>query len=198
MGAGALSDDSVAMAAKKVVPIYVDCTTQGAHQDLIAKYGVPGYPTMIYVDPSGKAIGQMRSLDASAFVRDFEALAKEFPGKGSLWAGSLASALDLGRKKKRPVAVYLSPPGEDLEKLPKAVGDRRNKAFWVLLPANEETLRQYGVEAGPALVLLDPKLEKPETEPLARIERFEKFEQLAKSFDEALRPKPKPRPAEPT
>lgn len=175
-----------------MVPIYVDCTTKGAHQDLMAQYGVRGFPTMLYVDPTGKKLGEMRDRSAAALARDFDALAKQYPGKGSMWAGSLPTAIEGAKKKKKLVAVYLTGESDDLGKLAKSLGDRRTKFFWVLEAGSEEAMKEWGVEGFPAVVLLDPALEEPKKAPVAKIVRFEKPEALNKSLDEALRPKPKP------
>lgn len=191
MNAGAFSNDKVVAAAQRVVPILVDCSAKGQNEELQQKYGVQGYPTAIYVDPEGKQIREMGSRDAGAIVSEIEGMAKKYPGRPSIWQGSFKAAVALGKQAKRPVAVYVADPKDDLlklnAKLMKDLGDRKTKFLWVLEIGHEAALKTYGVEAAPAVIVVDPKAEDPLKEPLGRlaIKADEKADVLNKALDEA-------------
>ena len=59
LAAGALSDDKVVESFKGVLPVVVDCTAEGAHQDLKERYKVSGYPTLVFLDHEGKLVGSV-------------------------------------------------------------------------------------------------------------------------------------------
>ena len=46
-----------AQAPTALVTIYVDCTAKGSHPELQQKYGVSGYPTVLFVGPDGATVG---------------------------------------------------------------------------------------------------------------------------------------------
>lgn len=181
------------MTTTRVVPILVDCSKQGQNADLQQKYKIEGYPTVVYVDPEGKMIKEMGSRDASAICKEIEGLAAKFPGKPTIWQNSRKAALDAAKKAKKPVAVYLVDPKADLAKLTtklaKDLGDRKTKFLWVLETAKEETLKEFGVEAAPAVIVLDPAKEDSAKEPVAKIavKDDDKAEVLNKALDEAAK-----------
>src|SRR5688500_6928763 len=144
MGAAALSDDKVAAVAQRIVPIYVDCTKKGENSDLLARYKVQGYPTVLYTDADGNSLREMQSRDAAAIVKDIETVAAKVAPRPSIWQPSVAVAREIGRKAKKPVAVYFVDPKSDLAKvhakLMKDLGDRKTKFLWVLESGQEAML----------------------------------------------------------
>lgn len=177
-------------AAQTVVPILVDCSENGQNEALQQKYKVEGYPTILYVDPDGKQIKEMGSRDAGPVAKEIEGVAAKFPPRPSIWQSSMKSAVEMGKKAKKPVAVYLADPKADLArvnaKLMKDLGDRKAKFLWVLQIAKAESLKAHGLENAPAVVVYDPKAEQ---EPLARIgiKEGDKADVLNKALDEAAK-----------
>jgi hypothetical protein len=177
MGAAALSDDLVVAASQRIVPIYVDCTKKGDNADLLTKYGVRGYPTVIYTDADGTPIREMQNRDAPAIVKDIETVAGKVAPRPTIWQPSIAFAREVGKKAKKPIAVYFADPKSDLvkvnAKLMKELGDRKTKFLWVLAPGQ------------PGVHVLDPK----EEEPLARIsiKDDDKADVLNKALDDAAK-----------
>jgi len=176
-------------AAQRIVPVLVDCSERGQNEDLLKKYGVQGFPTVIYADPDGKQIKEMDSRDAGTIVKDIDNLSKKHPGRPSIWQSSTKAAVDLGKQVKKPVAVYLAEPKEDLAKLTaklmKDLGDRKTKFLWVLELGKDDVLKKYAVDAAPAVVVLDPKAD----EPLAKIpvKADDKADVLNKALDDAAK-----------
>ncbi|MBI4566204.1 MAG: hypothetical protein HY716_16080 [Planctomycetes bacterium] len=191
MKAGAFSNQKLAEPTSKIVPILVDLTQRGAHSDLTEKYGVRGIPRVVYTDPDGSVIKEMTGRDVNSIIKDIAEVFGRFPGKGSNWESSLKSALERGKKDKKPVALALVAEDEDLvkwdAKLMKAVGARKKKFSWVLDVAEESTLKKYDLEKGPAVVILNPKTE--EVLGKAAIEEDGKFDELNKALDEAAKKK---------
>jgi hypothetical protein len=101
-------------------------------------------------------------------------------------AGGLALAQEHGGK-----VDWIRDPEFGLikAKLAKDLGDRKGKFLWVLELGKPETLKGYGAEAAPAVVVLDPKAPDPSAEPVARIAVREKDKPdvLNKALDEAAK-----------
>jgi hypothetical protein len=189
MGAAALSDDRVVAASLRIVPIYVDCTKKGDNADLLAKYNVRGYPTVIYTDADGAQLREMQNRDAPGIVKDIETVAGKVAPRPTIWQPSIAFAREIGKKGKKPIAVYFVDPKADLAKvhlkLMKDLGDRKTKFLWVLESGQEQSLKKHQLESAPAVIVLDPKAD----EPLARIpiREDEKADVLNRALDEAAK-----------
>jgi hypothetical protein len=176
-----------------VIPILVDCSKNGQNGDLQTKYKVEGYPTVVYVDPEGKLIKEMGSREAASIVKEIEGLAAKYPGRPTMWQSSRKVALEAGKKAKKPVAIYLAGDKEDTAKLTtklmKDLSERKTRFLWVLETATEETLKEFGVEAASTVVILNPSLEDPLKEPVAKIavKAEDKVDVLNKALDEAVK-----------
>lgn len=77
LSAGAFSDDAVVAATKGVVCVYVDCDWGRAHGDLIEKYGVRAFPTVVYCDADGEEVGRMQTFDAEVIAGEITRLARD-------------------------------------------------------------------------------------------------------------------------
>lgn len=174
-------------AAKLVVPVLVDCSNKGSHEDLMKKYAVQGYPTVVYADPEGKKTGEMNSRDAGPIVNEIQGIAKKFPGRPSIWQNSAAGCAEMAKRSKKPIAVYVAEDGADLLKLAlklqKDLGDRRTKFLWVMEHA---TAKDRGLEDPSGVIVLDPsKLEEPAEK--IGVQSGDKPEVLNKALDEAAK-----------
>jgi hypothetical protein len=185
----------VAAAARKVVPVIIDCSEKGSQDALMAKYGVEGYPTVVYVDPEGKKLKEMGSRDAKAIIGDIEGLAAQYAGQPSLFQNSVSGAIAAAKASKTPlpVVVYLAEEAADMVKtyvkVAKDLSARKGKFLFVLGVANKPALEANGLEKGPAAVVLDPTSEKPRETPIAKIpiDAASKPADLTKSLDEAAK-----------
>ena len=189
LGATALSDEKVAAAAQRLVPVYVDCTKKGEQTELLTRYKVQGFPTILYLDPEGNLIREMDSRDASGIIKDIDVVVGKVPPRATLWQPSVTVAKEGAKKVRKPVAIYLVDPKSDLAKmnakLMKELGDRKTKFLWVLESGQAAVLKKYDVEAAPTVVVVDPRTD----EALARIalKDDDKPDVLNKALDEALK-----------
>lgn len=178
LGATAFSDDKVVAASQRLIPVYVNSTRKGEHQELRIRYKVQAYPAVLYVDPEGGLIREMDNRDAAGVVRDIDFVTAKVPPRATMWSISIAAAREAGKKARKPVAVVSVDPRADLAKLnaklTKDLGDRKTKFFWVLEPGPESAVR-----------VLDPANE----ETLVRIpfKEEDKPEALNKALDDAAK-----------
>ncbi len=54
------------------MPILVDCSTRGAHEALLNRYGVRGFPTLLFVNSQGEPVGRMSRRDAATLSAQIE------------------------------------------------------------------------------------------------------------------------------
>jgi hypothetical protein len=51
----------VVEASKRLVPVLVDCSKRGANADWMSRYGVRGFPTVIFLDSTGRQLEELGS-----------------------------------------------------------------------------------------------------------------------------------------
>jgi hypothetical protein len=59
----------------------VDCDWGRKNRDVSDKYGVRGYPTVLFTDPEGKVVERLGSRDAAAVLAQIEGAAGRSPPK---------------------------------------------------------------------------------------------------------------------
>lgn len=64
-------------AARGLVPVLVDCTRRDAHAELRQRYGVTGYPTVLFLTSRGEPIAALGRRDPEAVKAQFETIARE-------------------------------------------------------------------------------------------------------------------------
>lgn len=142
---GAFSDPGVVQAAAGLVPIYVDCSADGAFPELRQKYSVSGYPTVVFADPSGAPIERMNERDAPGVKAHMDQIVARF-------APAPRAPRKPGSTEAAP-PVELSPPGARVpvteattieEGLAKARED--NKLLAVIYTDDAQVARQQAVE----------------------------------------------------
>ena len=61
--------------------IFVDCDWGKKNKDISTKYGVRGYPTVIFADPEGKELERLGKRDAQSVAAQIESVSQKYPGK---------------------------------------------------------------------------------------------------------------------
>jgi thioredoxin-related protein len=56
--------------------VFVDCDWGKKNNDVSTKYGVRGYPTVVFTDPDGKEVSRLMQRDAASVIAMIEAAAK--------------------------------------------------------------------------------------------------------------------------
>jgi hypothetical protein len=119
---GAFSDKGVALAAQKIVPILVDCNWGKSYKDISGRYGIRGYPTVVFADPEGNEIGRMRARKPEAIIKQIESVAGRFPG-GPAWIESIDEALKEAAKSSKPVLILTGDGEKAMQSTQKAFSD---------------------------------------------------------------------------
>lgn len=159
----------MAAAAKGLVAIYVDCTKDGAHQDLMTKYAVRGFPTVIFTDPEGKQVGQMTDRSPAGLKAQIEQVIQRHKRAG-FPEGTLDEAAAAAREGTKLLAVLFVEEGDSdgLTAMTAAVyGDAaleqlRGRFQWVKRPLKEAKkatpeAKSFKASKSPTLVLIDPR-----------------------------------------
>jgi thiol-disulfide isomerase/thioredoxin len=189
LGTTVLADDKVVAATQRLIPVYLDCTKKGDNTELMTRYKVQGFPTILYVDADGGVLREMESRDASAIVKDIDAVIAKVAPRTTLWQPSIALAKEAAKKAKKAVAIYLADPKADLlkasAKLSKDLGDRKTRFAWILESGQPATLKKYDVETASMVIVVDPRTD----DVLAKIliKDDDKPEALNKALDDAAR-----------
>lgn len=53
----------------------MDCDWGKKNNDVSGKYGVRGYPTVIFTDPDGKEVDRVKARDAATIVSQIDSVA---------------------------------------------------------------------------------------------------------------------------
>lgn len=161
-------------ATKTIVPILVDCTSAQANGDLKKKYGITGFPTVLFVDGEGNKVeelgsrapeavkGQILAVAAKYGVKVFEDLSLEDARKAAAERGKLLAILflDESNPKFEPANLYLMS-----ELVAKDAEEVRAQFVFVQRPLLEggkptDEAKAYGApKASPVLLLVDPSVE---------------------------------------
>lgn len=185
MSAGAFSDPAVVEASKGLVCVYVDCDWGRKNRDLSERYGVRGYPTVLFCDPSGRPIERLKSHDAKAVaaqMREIVARPSGPPREAAPDAPRAAFEGDLGKaqlhaqKTSRPLIAFFhddSPASTSVAEALTSPELRPTLGRFVVWGGSyvkgSKEAEQLGVDRAPAIVVLDAALAKPQDKPLARI-----------------------------
>jgi len=184
LSAGAFSDDEVVKASQAFACIYIECNMGKFNADLVDRYGITGYPTVIFCDPEGNSLGRLNSNVPADVVTVMKGLEKKPEPKPeaeaapvkALRARPIGQALVEGRKAKKPVLLLFyddSPPALSIhaaltDNVLQNVLYRFEVGVAEYRKGSEECAR-FDITRAPTIVVVDPTLQKPEEKPLAKI-----------------------------
>ncbi len=59
----------------------MDCDWGKKNGELSSRYGIRGYPSVVFVDPDGNELERLKSRSPGALASQIEAVATKYPGK---------------------------------------------------------------------------------------------------------------------
>lgn len=185
-------------ASRNVACIFVDCDWGKKNRELSTKYGVKGYPTVLFCDPQGTALGVMRVREPEEVAKALQALADNFGAQAKapvpmiVGTGYEPGRAD-ARRRGRPLLLYFgddSPASISMNEtlLDRSLNELHPKfstGSVKFVKGSDECLK-FGVTRSPTILVLDCRLEKPEEKPLARIEGSRTPRELKRELEAAL------------
>ncbi len=170
-------------AAGKIVCVFVDCDWGQANKDLTDKYGIRGYPTVVFADPDGKEVGRLEDRSAASLIRQINDLAAKHT-RAAAYAESWEKALAQAKAESKPV-VYVFLNEEDARALDDpSLRDFRSNFVFVKGDFRGEAAKRFGV-AESGIVVFDPFSRKPEV--LRKITGKKTSTELRRELLDALR-----------
>lgn len=155
-------------AAEKLVPIYVDCEWGKSYRSLTDKYGIRGYPTVVFTNPEGEEVASLIGRSASAVRTQIDEVAAKHTVVITFHP-SWEKALQVAKKEKKPI-LFLFCTGDAIGKfLEGAIADSSNKKLrsrFVLAKSKPDTADAEKFKVAKTrtsvLLVLDYREEKPE------------------------------------
>jgi hypothetical protein len=147
-------------ASEKLIRILVDGDKDGK---LFEKYGVQSMPTLIYLDPEGKKVGQMTARSADALKAQFEEIATKH-GRAPAWLEGSEPALAAGKEGTKPAVLLFAdekPKSQAWQRIfsdPAFGTDLYEKAAFakVEFKKDSEECKKWKVTEGGTLLIVDP------------------------------------------
>lgn len=102
MDAGAFSDDSVVKASEGLYRILVDA---GKDDRLFSKYGVNSMPTILFLGPDGKKLGELNDRSPAGVKRQFEEISTKNT-RAPQWLAGVDAALAAARSGPKPALLF--------------------------------------------------------------------------------------------
>lgn len=168
--------------------VLVQCDWGRMNPVLAERYGVRSYPTVLFCDPDGKPLEQLRTGEpeaVAAHMRRFVARMKGLDPAAAAGPENPApppftefspQVLALARRAGKPLLVYF------YDDSPASISTHQSLANPVLRPVaprflvakkpyakDDPICVKFKVERAPTILILDTSLERPEDAPLARI-----------------------------
>jgi len=184
----------VVEASKQIVNVFVDCDWGKKNSDLSSKYGVRGYPTVIFTDSKGEVIGPLGDRSPDGVLKQIGEVAKKSGGGGF---DSWEKAAEEAKKANKPVLFLFTSKGKDSVAMEDALYDdslEQARGMFVIAKAaisrDNPDAKRFGVASleQPVILVLDPNAEKPEAQPLKKIVGKKTAKELLKEFQSIKRP----------
>lgn len=156
----------------------VDCTKRSpATAELGKKYGVRGYPTVVFTDNEGNVVEKLRSRAANAVETQIKAVvAKHTKTPEKEIYDDPSEAIEVAKEKKVLVALVFADTESKSKSTQKKnakimealksdeMADLKTKFVWCVLPLKEDkkktdNAKEYKASSSGTFVILDPKIE---------------------------------------
>ncbi|MBI3854863.1 MAG: hypothetical protein HY293_04150 [Planctomycetes bacterium] len=186
-------------ASKRLTCVFVDCDWGKKNKDLSDKYKVTGYPTVVFCDPEGNFVTKMQGREPADVAKDFKTLADSYSGKREappipeIVEVPFEQAREEARKKSKPVVYYFSDDSPASLSVNQAIIDPLLRDTFIRFVFAKTAYRKgspecvkFDVNRAPTILVLDPKAERPEEKPLARITGSKTPRELKRELEAAL------------
>ena len=160
-------------AAKGLVPVLVDCSQGSAHPDLKKKFGIKGFPTVLFTDYQGKEVARLNGRDPASVKAQFEDVVAKHSVKLFMDQDLPAGKSAAKEQQKLLAAVYMDEDPRSAAKndalkaylLHEEMAEVRGKLHWIRRPLEDEDgkktdeAKEVGASKSPTLILIDPAAE---------------------------------------
>lgn len=191
LSSGAFSDPAVVDASSKLSCIFVECGN-GKNSGLVVNLKIKQFPAIVYLDPSGIPLQQIFHRDAPSIANGMTELASLF-NTLPRFPEDLDGALAAAKKEGLPLLIYFYDDSPATLAVNKSINDAelkplRDRFGFARFPMRRgsEVCAKYEVDRAPTILVLDPRLPKPEERPLARIAVSRSPRELRRDLEDAL------------
>lgn len=175
-------------ASKKIVCVFVDCDWGNKNNDLSTKFGVRGYPTVVFLDPEGAEVAKLGSRAPAAVAAQIEDIAKKH---GKAMFDTVEKAAGFAKENKKPILCLFTKPGFN-SSVAAAVADPSMKELVELFVLCQSDIGKDNADAKAAgvtesaLLVLNPEavdLKKP----LLKLTGKKDLKEVRKQLEAALK-----------
>jgi hypothetical protein len=182
----------VVEASKGLVPILADCSDRSKNGDLKQKYGVRGFPTVVFLDSKGNEVEKLRGRDAASVKAQIEGVVEKhtvklFPDM-SLEDGRAKAA----EEGKLLAVVFQADGGKHEAKnaqlkaylLHDEMAQTFERFVWVIRPLKGEDgkstdeAKLYKAKKSPTVLVIDPAADEGKS-----LKKLTSFKKLKKDLD---------------
>jgi hypothetical protein len=188
---GAFSHPDVVAAAAKVSCIYVECG-EGKNARIVSKMAVTAFPAILFCDFEGTVLGSVPHRDGPALAAALQNLTERMQALPP-FTENLDEALSTAKQKGLPLLVYFYDDSPACLTINRSLIDPELKPLQGRFSLARSPMKRgstlcvrYGVDRAPTILILDPRLPKPEEKPLARIATSRNPRELRRDLEEAL------------
>jgi len=188
---GAFSNREVVDAAAQISCIFVECGNK-KNFEIVSLMEITKFPTLIFVDPHGVALGTVSQRDASELASAIRDMTNRFLSRPH-YPENVDKALETARRSGRPLLLYFYDDSPACLTINKSLSDpelkplnNRLEVAMTLMERGSAMCTKYDVERAPTLLVLNARLPKPEAKPLARITASRTPRELHRDLEEAL------------
>lgn len=132
---GAFSNDGVVKAAEDIVPILIDCNWGRNHRDISDRFGIRGYPTVVFTDPDGKEVSRLGARTPQAVTDQIaDVVAKH--SRYVPWHDSIEKGTKTAKAESKPILILFTDAKRAGDALQAAIEDkdlRELRAKFVLI-----------------------------------------------------------------
>lgn len=178
-----------------MVLILVDCTsTNGIKKELLSKFGVTGFPALVYTDPEGKDVGRMSGRGSAALIADLKGITDVHLRKAD-WKPSLEEALKVGKEKNKPVLLFVADEAHPNTPIihsffANPASKDAAKAFALVKVSYDkksDMLKALGAKKGPSMFVLDPTADSPAAKAFQKIGKVKSPKKFASALEKAAK-----------